>query len=319
MIKLLKIFPKIIKEASKSPLGVTSLFLLLASVLGWLFFKESHDYVKLVFVLPFLVFGFELVKLLSANRQKTPVQLMQDLQVDPQNEDTSNAIQFSECSITIDLTNWFYGDSNRLTTKLCETTRKIRAVVKDCAEHKFVKFVCATEGVGIRANQSELKQNLPDGTKWRVREDGKEGADAPYWTSKIEHFIDQPRHKDILKKRGQLKQSYVLTVPLEEKNQIIEYTLYYQDGYQSTTGDWSGFLFPADVDEAEIRIIFPECQRFTNFNLLYGDATNPNGYNEYENKMEAIESDDGLEITWRFNDAKKGVAYVINWDWKLKE
>lgn len=328
MGKLWENFPKTIQEASKSPLGIAALLILVLAVLGWSFFQGSRDEIKLLFLLSFLLIGMEIVRLsfkaphkmpLENGLHKDPLDKMRELNVPPTSEeDTKEAVRFSECKITADLTDWYQGDSERATTKICHTTRKIRAIVKSCSGHDVVKFVCATEGVGILADQSEIAKNLPSGTKWRVREDDKEGAEAPYWTSKIDHFIDQPRHKDILKKRGKLSKSYVLTVPLEEKGQIIEYTLRYQDGYQSSKGDWLGFLFPADVDEAEIRIVFPERQRYTSFKLLYGDATSPGDYVDYEDVSEAEESEDGREIRWCFKNAKEGVAYIIDWEWEAK-
>ena len=70
------------------------------------------------------------------------------------------------------------------------------------------------------------------------------------------------------------------------------------------------------MDEAELRIIFPECQRYTSFTLRYGDPTSPDSYEDYKGVSEAVESEDGREIRWCFKDVKEGVAYIIEWEWE---
>ena len=123
--------PNIIKVGSRSPWTIGVLFILVSTFLGWSFLDKANSYVQVIFVVLFFISGWRLINLAVKKDSISPLQEMRELDVPLQSESAKKkAIQFSECKITADLTDWYQGDSKRTTTKICHTTRKIRAIVK---------------------------------------------------------------------------------------------------------------------------------------------------------------------------------------------
>ena len=75
MDKLFDAAPKIIAESSKSPLGIVSLSILALSVLGYLFFREASDMVRVsMFALMFFGYGLLNFSLIRTARLPLPEQ-----------------------------------------------------------------------------------------------------------------------------------------------------------------------------------------------------------------------------------------------------
>lgn len=214
---------------------------------------------------------------------------------------------FREFNVLVDLNNWVAGDPDTPTATVCETMRRVHAVIKSAdPDFKTIDFNFATEGHAIQA----VKEKLPKGATWRRRD----GGEASFYVPGLAHIEGQARFRSLEMKRGRLDRSYVLTVPVEGAGQEIIFQLMYIDGYQATKGDWAGNIFMADADNMVFRVVFPPDKRPTSYKLRKGDAKRPETFKKVMNPNVELLNDRRV-LEWRYANPKKGEAFEVQWTW----
>ncbi len=185
-----------------------------------------------------------------------------------------------------------------------KTARHIRADLKWAgADVKRIPFSFATEGDSIEL----VKGPLTAGYEWSEREN-------PLLSPGLKHATGRPHYAELLKKRGRLDRSYDLRVPVEGPGQRITIELIYRGGFQSEEGGWMGNVFRGDADEASLAVLFAHDQEPCASRMLVGNPKRPESFAVLPGANTSWDPD-ACRLEWRFRKARRGEAYVIEWEW----
>lgn len=188
------------------------------------------------------------------------------------------------------------------------TSRYVEAFIKPTTAEK-IHFSHGTSGKRI-----DFVNASPQTTMKNVYKKGKVLFYSPLQLFSGDNTFTKDQH---IKAAG-LNKNKLLSIPISnnDEEQKVFYELNYVNSFQGKKDEWAGYHFLGKTDKFTARILLPDNKPVKSFVVRYGNPQNESS-TFIEIKEPNIQvTENGTLLTWRIEDAKKDMAYIINLNWE---